>query len=206
MIIEPTIMRPKLKRSIDVAMNTNKLLIITGASGTGKTTVSNYLRDTYGITRVITHTTRPPRANEVDGRDYYFETEASFVQNHYIESVSYAGYHYGSSREALQRAWQQRRLVSLILDTKGAESYAQVMPQQLIVLYLAISDPEILKERIERRGDAPATIKQRLASAESQRDLQVPAALQPLAHVIVNDHWASTKAAVDQLLKNELCQ
>ena len=179
----------------------NRLIVITGASGTGKTTISRYLRDTYGIQRVITHTTRPPRPGERDGRDYYFETEASFAKKHYIESVSYAGRHYGSSREALQMAWQKRRTVSLVLDTQGAIAYAKVLPRQLTVVYVAISNPQVLAERLKRRGDDPAEIKKRLASQEFKRDLQVPAALAPYAHVILNDDWQTAQKQVDQALK-----
>ena len=179
----------------------NQLIVITGASGTGKTTISHYLRNHYGIQRVLTHTTRPPRANEVDGRDYYFETEESFKKNHYIESVAYSGYHYGSSREALQKAWQQQPFVSLVLETKGAEAYAQVMPKQIIVLYVTVSDPQVLLDRLKRRGDVPQEIEKRLASAEFKRDLQVPTALKSIAHVIVNDTFEQAQAQVDQLLK-----
>lgn len=182
----------------------NKLFIITGASGTGKTTISNYLRDNYGIQRVITHTTRPPRTNELDGRDYYFETETSFEQNHYIESVSYSGYHYGSSREALQRAWQKQPFVSLVVETKGAEAYAQVMPQQIVVLFITVTDPEVLLPRLEARGDQPAEIEKRLASVESKRDLQVPLALKPMAKIINNDHWLTAKQQIDEVIKAEI--
>ncbi|WP_270330278.1 guanylate kinase [Lapidilactobacillus dextrinicus] len=184
----------------------NKLFIITGASGTGKTTISHYLRDNYGIQRVITHTTRPPRANELDGRDYYFETEASFKQNHYIEAVSYSGYHYGSSREALQKAWHKQPFVSLVVETKGAEAYAQVMPQQIVVLFITVSNPEVLLPRLEARGDQPVEIEKRLASAESKRDLQVPAALKSIAKVINNDHWATAKQQIDEIIKTEIRQ
>lgn len=181
-----------------------KLFIITGASGTGKTTISNYLRDNYGIKRVITHTTRQPRANELEGRDYYFETEESFKRNHYIESVSYSGYHYGSSREALQRAWQRQPFVSLVVETKGAEAYAEVMPQQIVVLFVTVSDPERLAARLEKRGDSPSEIEKRLASAESKRDLQVPTALRSIAKVIDNDDWLIAKQQVDAILKAEI--
>jgi guanylate kinase len=60
----------------------HKLIVITGATGTGKTTVSGYLRDNYRIHRVMTHTTRPARTGEKNGVDYYFETPASFATKH----------------------------------------------------------------------------------------------------------------------------
>ncbi|MSE20932.1 guanylate kinase, partial [Lactobacillus parabuchneri] len=73
----------------------NRVFVITGAAGSGKTTVRDYLHDQYKMARVITHTTRAPRANERDGIDYYFEDNESFFDNHFLESVHYAGNYYG---------------------------------------------------------------------------------------------------------------
>lgn len=56
----------------------NRVFVITGAAGSGKTTVRDYLHDQYKMARVITHTTRAPRAYERDGVDYYFEDDKSF--------------------------------------------------------------------------------------------------------------------------------
>ena len=72
-----------------------KVFVLTGNTGTGKTTVANYLNEFYEMPKVITHTTRPPRDGEVDQVDYYFENDASFGDNHYLESVEYSHYRYG---------------------------------------------------------------------------------------------------------------
>lgn len=71
-----------------------KIIIITGASGVGKTTVNQYLQKKYEISSIITHTTRPKRPGEIDGVDYYFETPDSFKQHLYLEQVKYAHYTY----------------------------------------------------------------------------------------------------------------
>ncbi len=125
----------------------HKLIVITGATGTGKTTVSSYLKRHYGVNRVMTHTTRPQRPGEIDGVDYYFETPASFAAKHYIEHVTYAGYEYGSSFESLNQAWAQADFVSIVLDTKGALTYARQLGDKIAVLYLTIEDPSILRQR-----------------------------------------------------------
>lgn len=176
-----------------------QLLVITGATGTGKTTVSRYLTEQYGIPRVVTHTTRPMRPNEIAGKDYYFETPATFQKLHLIESVTYAGYQYGSSREGIARAWQTADQVSIVLDTKGALTYWQTFGAKVTILYLTISDASHLQERLQSRGDQQQMIKQRLASTEYYRDLKLPQALLDVAHVIVNDDWAAAKQQIDQL-------
>ncbi len=56
----------------------NRVFVITGAAGSGKTTVRDYLHDQYKMARVITHTTRPSRENERDGVDYILKTTIVF--------------------------------------------------------------------------------------------------------------------------------
>ena len=179
----------------------HRLIVITGATGTGKTTVSRYLTQTYNIQRVMTHTTRPKRFNEVEGIDYAFETPESFDRNHYIEDVTYAGYRYGSSYESLYAAWQRHAFASIVLDTKGAITYAQKLGAAVNTLFLTIEDPAILKSRLLARGDDPKMVAARLASPEYQRDLVLPAALQASATVIANDDWPQAQQAIDQFMK-----
>ncbi len=182
-------------------MTAQKLIVITGATGTGKTTVSRYLREHYHIERVMTHTTRPKRPGEVDGVDYFFETPTSFATKHYIEHVTYAGYQYGSSFESLDAAWQRANFVSIVLDTKGAITYANQLGNKIAVLYLTIDDPSVLRQRLLHRGDQPEMVEARLQSPEYKRDLQLPPALAPYAHVIVNDDWAAAQAQIDAFMK-----
>ncbi|GEL14924.1 guanylate kinase [Pediococcus cellicola] len=178
----------------------NKIIVITGATGTGKTTVSDYLKTYYHVPQVITHTTRPARKGEVDGKDYYFETDRSFFDNHYLENVVYSGYHYGSSYEGLERGWQRCRLVSIVLDTKGAITYQQKLGDQVVILYLTVSDQDGLINRLKKRGDTNEMVRQRIASEEYQRDLKLPEALRAKAHVILNDDWQLTRNQIDNLM------
>lgn len=181
----------------------NELWIITGAAGTGKNTVSEYLYTQYGIPRVLTHTTRPPRAGERDGVSYYFETPESFAQKHLIEQVTYDGHQYGSSREALQKAWATHRIVSLVLDTEGAKSYIRTFGDHIFLLFITVHHPDSLRQRMIDRGDAPVAVEARLHSPEYRRDLKLPAELVPVAHIIHNDTWVEAKQEIDRLLKQE---
>lgn len=180
-----------------------QLLVITGATGSGKTTVSHWLTKMYQIPQVVTHTTRPKRHNEVDGVDYYFETEASLAQKHLIESVTYSGYQYGSSYEALDLAWDKSPLISLVVDTKGAQTYLETFGKQVTVLFLTVSEATALISRLEKRNDSPEAIQKRIASAEFKRDLMVSGPLHDQAQIIVNDDWQATQktlmAIIEQL-------
>ncbi|MCM0599636.1 guanylate kinase [Periweissella fabalis] len=177
-----------------------KIFVITGPTGAGKTTISRYLEQGYNLKKVITHTTRPPRLGEIDGQDYYFETTTSFNSKHYLEKVEYAGNQYGSSREALALVWQGGNDGVIVLDTKGAQTYAQQLGTQAVIVYVTVSNSTILAQRLAQRGDCPDQIKQRLASQDFQRDLTIPALMEQKVKVILNDDLAVAKAQVDQLM------
>lgn len=177
-----------------------RVIVITGATGTGKTTVSRYLKDRYQVPRIVTHTTRPKRPGERDKVDYYFETDTSFKNNHFLESVSYSGYRYGSSYEGLERAFQTAPIVSIVLDTQGAITYVNELADKVAVLFLTVSQTAMLKSRIQQRGDQAAMIEARIKSEEYQRDLALPAELAGVAKVIENDNWDTTKAILDQFM------
>ena len=176
------------------------VVVITGAPGTGKTTVRNYLTQKYGMSKILTHTTRPKRQGEVHGVDYYFETDESFDQNHFLEHVEYDDKKYGSSIEGLQRAWKENDWAAIVLDTKGAISYLQQKPAETLILYLETSDQKKQAQRLASRGDSSELIKKRLASQEAKRDLKLPQELHQKAHLLLNDDWEQTKHYLDAWL------
>lgn len=185
-------------------MPKQKIIVITGATGTGKTTVQRYLEKTYQIPAVITHTTRPQRQGERNGVDYYFESPQSFDQNHYLERVTYAGYQYGSSREGLERAWTVAPIASIVLDTAGAVTYHEALGDQAAVMFLTVHDNAALRHRLLARGDREEMVTQRLASPEYSRDLTLPVELRGCATIIVNDDWVLAQNRVDSFIKTQI--
>ena len=181
-----------------------KVFVLTGNTGTGKTTVANYLHDFYEMPKVVTHTTRPPREGEMDQVDYYFESRESFAENHYLENVTYSSYQYGSSWEGLERAWEKNPLITIVLDTAGAITYARELGDQAVIIYLTVTEVDSLMNRLEQRGDNMDTVRARLASAEYQRDIVLPEKLKEIAHVVVNDDWEKTKEAINTIVQNEI--
>lgn len=176
------------------------VVVITGAPGTGKTTVRNYLTQKYAMSKILTHTTRPKRQGEIDGVDYYFETNESFDQNHFLEHVEYDDKKYGSSIEGLQRAWKENDWAAIVLDTKGAISYLQQKPAETLILYLETSNQKKQAQRLASRGDSSDLSKKRLASQEAKRDLELPQELHQKAHLLLNDDWEQTKHYLDAWL------
>ncbi|SUP60974.1 Guanylate kinase [Weissella viridescens] len=131
-----------------------KVFVVTGNTGTGKTSVTKYLNEFYEMPKVVTHTTRQPRAGEMDQVDYYFESHDTFAQNHYLEQVTYDGNQYGSSREGLERAFEKNPLITIVLDTQGAATYLEELPaDEVVVIYLTVSKEHDLYQRLVKRGD-----------------------------------------------------
>lgn len=180
------------------------VFVICGAAGSGKTTVASYLHDSFGMHRVITHTTRAPRPGERDGIDYHFENDASMARLHLLEQVTYDGAQYGSSYEGLAEGWQNSQADVIVLDTAGALTYHQKLGVRAVIIFLTVSRMAVLARRMMRRGDRRAAIVSRLQSKEYRRDLVLPDDLKGIAHVVVNDRWAKTKAQLDQLVKQAL--
>ena len=179
----------------------NKVIVLCGAPGSGKTTIRKYLTENFAIEPVLTHTTRPKRKGEHDGIDYWFETRETFFENHYLEYVEYDGNLYGSSYESLERAWQKAPVATIVLDTKGAETYLERIPEKTEVVYLCVTDEKVQRERMEQRGDDADKIRRRLASQEAKRDRKLPERLVKHVHVIENDDWEETKVKIQTLLQ-----
>ncbi|MBW1605277.1 guanylate kinase [Lactobacillus sp. Sy-1] len=180
------------------------VLVITGAAGSGKTTLCKYICNKFHLPKVVTHTTRAPRTGEQNGVDYYFETDDSFAKRHFLESVDYAGAQYGSSLEGLEAAWKTASLACIVLDTKGAIEYQRQLGSQVITIYLTVDNGKnsaaCLRKRMEERGDDPEKIAKRMQSAENQRDQQLPAELKNHAVVIKNDDLTVAKQQVDTFM------
>lgn len=178
-----------------------KIIILAGPSGVGKTAVSNYLSNEYRIPRVTTHTTRPKRDAEQDGKSYYFETNETFEKLHLFEHVTYGNYKYGSSSESLKKSWAKNDIVSIIVETDGVKKYIEALGEKVYFIYLTISDLKLLKKRLELRGDSEAEIKKRLTSSEFKRDLSLDSELKKSAHIIVNDNWSQTIVSLNDIIE-----
>jgi guanylate kinase len=115
--------------------------------------------------------------------------------------VAYANFQYGSSYEGLERAWEKSPLITIVLDTAGAKTYADKLGDEAVIIFLTVTKTDEILGRLSKRGDNLEEMRQRLTSQEYQRDIQLPTSLQDTAHVVVNDDWQSTKMAIDRIVK-----
>src|SRR5438067_2884914 len=160
------------------------VLVVTGPSGVGKGTLIRALlarRDDYELS--VSATTRPPRAGEVDGRDYHFLTPEEFehrlARGEFLEHAVYAGHLYGTPRSEVERA---RKNLVLEIEVQGARQVREALPEATQV-FIAPPSEEGLRDRlVGRRTDRPEEIERRLARAKEEL-----AAREEFSRVIVND-------------------
>lgn len=166
-------------------------IVVSGPSGTGKSTLLKRLMgeypNTFGFS--VSNTTRQPRAGEKDGVDYYFTSIEMFKKmierNDFIEWAQFSGNYYGTSVAAVKHvADVLKRTCILDIDMQGVK---QVKKTDLNARFLFLSPPSIeeLKKRLEGRGtETPESLAKRVAAASAEMEYAKTGAHDK---VIVND-------------------
>ena len=151
------------------------LFVVAAPSGAGKSSLVNALMELDSHLSVsVSHTTRAPRGQEQDGREYHFIDEPIFAAmvaaGEFIEWAQVHGKHYGTSHQAVQRSLEGGADVVLEIDFQGAMQIKRLFPYTVLIFILPPSWDE-LRQRLNRRGeDPPDVIAQRMANARIEVD------------------------------------
>lgn len=137
------------------------MIIMVGASASGKTELAKYLFTHYGYTKCITTTTRQKRMNEQDGVDYHFISEAAFQalfqSDAFVETTKYQQHLYGMQKKDVVKDGL------VILDIPGANKVLSLMQEMVFVVYVYASEPVRLS-RMLKRNDTLSSIEERIQS------------------------------------------
>jgi guanylate kinase len=149
------------------------LLVVSAPSGAGKTTLCREMAHTMpGLRYSISYTTRSPRANEVDGRDYFFITEPEFMQmvarNEFAEWAKVHNNFYGTQADFLKRTMAGGTDVLLDVDTQGAKLLKKRFPDGVFIFVLPPSMAILMERLRDRRSDTPEEIERRLRVAREE--------------------------------------
>ena len=182
------------------------LIVVSGASGTGKGTVCKKLLSKLpNVHYSISATTRKPRQGEVDGREYYFISEDDFKQwiadGKFLEFAEVYGNFYGTPLTKIEERLNRGEDVLLEIDVQGALNVKRKCPDGVYIFLLPPSLDE-LKRRIEGRGsETPESLKRRLQNAVAE--IQIG---REYDYAVVNDSVDEAAAQIEAILVAERCR
>lgn len=170
------------------------LYIVAAPSGAGKSSLVNALLEREpDIELSVSHTTRPPRPGDRQGRHYHFVNRGVFerlvADNAFIEHAEVFGNLYGTSRAAVEPLLAQGRDVLLEIDWQGARQVRKVQPDCVSIFILPPSREELERRLRTRAADNPATIARRLE--ESREEI---AHAGDFDYIVVNDQFGDALA------------
>ncbi len=148
-----------------------KLIVVSGASGVGKSTVLKEVMSRLpNLHFSVSATTRPQRPGEVDGVNYYFVDHDKFRSmidhQELLEYAEYVGNYYGTPEAPIDRALDEGNDILLDIEIQGALNVKKRRPDTILIYMMAPSFNE-LKRRLSGRGDtAPEIVAERLSHAK----------------------------------------
>jgi guanylate kinase len=178
-----------------------KLIVISGPSGVGKSTICRQVVQKRDAFLSVSATTRKPGVSETDGRDYWFigrdEFEARIRRGEFLEYADVFGNYYGTPRPPVDEAMAAGRVVILEIDVQGGLQVKQKCPYAELIFILP-PEKEDLQKRMDgrRRGEDEQNKKRRLQTA----DKEIAAARQYYDHFVVNDDLASAVQSVIDII------
>jgi len=163
------------------------ILILSGPSGAGKTTLANALIASHPeFEFAVSHTTRSPRPGETDGVQYHFVSEDEFMdlvrRGEMLEYATVYGRHYGTSRQAVEHALQSGHRVLLDVDWQGSRHLREIYPEAVSVFVQPPDGHDAASRLQDRQQDDAETIAARMALYDEQMSHR-----DEFDYVIVND-------------------
>lgn len=135
------------------------MIVLAGASASGKTEVAKLLAKKYNITKVITTTTRNKRIGEEDGKDYFFVSKDKFQEkiknNDFVEYTTFNGNFYGSTKDQIASN------KCVVIDPAGLKSYIALNDKKIVTFFLEANE-DVRYKRMLLRGDKLDDANQRI--------------------------------------------
>lgn len=180
-----------------------KVLIISAPSGAGKSTLVSYLLSSgMPLLFSVSATSRKPRGNEADGREYYFITAGEFrrriKRDEFIEwQEVYRNHYYGTLRQEIDRIRREGRIPLFDVDVQGGINLKNIFGDNALSVFIMPPSVEELRNRLVRRGtDTPEQIAMRIEKAASEISLA-----EHFDTVVINDNLEKACIAVANVVR-----
>ena len=185
-----------------------KVVIISAPSGAGKTTIVRHLlgQSELNLAFSVSVCTRPMRADEVDGKDYYFISVSRFKDkienNEFVEwEEVYKNNYYGTLKSEVERIWKMDQHVLFDVDVMGGINLKEKFGAAALSLFIMPPSIEVLQQRLEVRGTETA---EKIRNRINKASLELKFA-RKFDHIIINDlleeALAETRQYVAKFLK-----
>jgi guanylate kinase len=188
----------------DMIQRRGLMMVLSSPSGAGKTTISRRLLEAEpAISLSVSATTRAPRANEVDGRDYRFVDRVTFDlmvnRSELLEYAKVFGNYYGTPRQPVEEALSRGRDVLFDIDWQGTQQLAEKARDDLVSVFILPPSWHELERRLTSRAmDDPAVIRGRMEKAADEMSHWAE-----YDYVIVNKDLDESIASVQAILESE---
>ncbi|MHB1921688.1 MAG: guanylate kinase [Chitinophagaceae bacterium] len=186
--------------------NPGKLIILTAPSGSGKTTLVKHLLSHHPqLAFSISACTRPARAQEKDGKDYYFIDPATFRKK--IEEGAFAEYemvyegkYYGTLKSELHRIWKMGKTPLIDIDVQGALALKREYPSGSLTIFIEPPSLKLLEQRLQaRETESAQTLRERILKAAHELSFS-----NRFDRILINDQLEVAKREADQMVREFL--
>ena len=177
------------------------MVILSSPSGAGKTTLTKKIQQKYQNFKIsVSHTTRKPRTNEVEGIDYFFvnheEFEKKILENKFYEYAKIFDNFYGTSKDLIHSLIKTNNDILFDIDWQGTQQLSKFKELNLIKIFLVPPNKKELEKRlIQRNQDKPEVISKRLKAYDDDifhwSDYD---------HVIINDNLDHCFSQIEKII------
>ncbi len=182
----------------------NIMVILSSPSGAGKTTITKKIQQKYQSFKIsVSHTTRKPRPNEVDGVDYYFVSQEKFKklikEDKFYEYAKIFDNYYGTSKKSVDSTIKNNDII-FDIDWQGTKQLSKFKNLKLIKIYIVPPNKEELKKRlIKRNQDSPTEVERRFKAYD--QDIKH---WKDYDYVIINENLENCYKQIEKIiLKNK---
>ena len=184
--------------------NGSIMLILSSPSGAGKTTLTKKIQQKYQDFKIsVSHTTRKPRSNEVEGIDYFFISHEEFKKkisnNEFYEYAKIFNNFYGTSLESVGELLKKNNNILFDIDWQGTQQLSKFNELQLIKIFILPPDKKELEKRlIQRNQDGIDIISKRLKAYDNDVNHW-----SDYDHVIINDNLEYCFSQIEKIILSE---